>query len=225
MPYIPSEDRPTLDQRVDKLADEISSRLIEMNKTAHISVLYEESMATIVETLYSLEIGKSAGEAKTPSEDLAHEIFKISRKHGYDCPWLGELNYSLTRLIQLVPRKMVEKGKWKDEFRYWIFAQTCGALEKVALRMHAHLTTPGHAYILNGMIGALFDIKDEYKRRVNSAYEAVQIRKSGDCYDGPYRTELEDIKDNGGEVVGYREIMKDFRDSTAKPSPQEKHEE
>ena len=35
------------------------------------------------------------------------------------------------------------------------------------------------------------DIKDEYKRRVNSAYEAAQILKSGDCYDYvPFRTQL-----------------------------------
>ena len=209
MPYISQADRPALDKTVDALADELSNKLIKINKTAHISMLYEGSMLEIVETLYKLEIGGKL-KPKTTEQSLAATIFEISKAHDYDCPWLGELNYSMTRLIQLVPRKMVEKGKWKDEFRYWIFAQTAGALEKTALRINKRLTLEKHAYILNGIIGALIDIKDEYKRRVNTAYEAVQIRKSGDCYDGPYHTELRDEKDASNNTVGYTEIMKDY---------------
>ncbi len=211
MPYIPQADRPALDKTVDILADELSNKLIKINKTAHISVLYEDSLMKVIETLYKLEIGGKLKKLKTTEQSLAETIFEIAKEHDYDCPWLGELNYSITRLIQLVPRKMVEKGKWKDEFRYWIFAQTSGALEKAALKINKQLTLEKHAYILNGIIGALIDIKDEYKRRVNTAYEAVQIRKSGDCYDGPYHTELKDEKDASNNLIGYTEIMKDYR--------------
>ncbi len=45
-------------------------------------------------------------------------------------------------------------------------------------------------------------MKDEYKRRANTAYEAAQIKKPGDCYDAPYHTELIDIKNENGKVIG-----------------------
>ena len=66
-------------------------------------------------------------------------------------------------------------------------------------------------WIFDGFVGVLEDVKDEYKRRVNTAYEAVQIKKSGDCYDTPYHTELVDVKDKDGNVVGWQEVMKDYR--------------
>ncbi|MGC8516874.1 MAG: DUF6899 family protein, partial [Candidatus Acidifodinimicrobium sp.] len=66
-------------------------------------------------------------------------------------------------------------------------------------------------WIFDGIVGVLEDIKDEYKRRVNTAYEAVQIKKSGDCYDTPYHTELIDIKDSNGNIIGWQEVMKDYR--------------
>ncbi len=203
MPYIPQEDRPLLDEKVSALADRIASELAEMKGTAHISVLYERSILSIVNTLYRLQIGKKGSIPKSTEDALAHAMFEISKKHDYDCPWLGELNYSLTRLIQLVPRKMVEKGAWKEELRYYIFAQTCGALERSALQMHKKITNKAHSYIINGMVGALFDIKDEYKRRVNTAYEIIQIQKSGDCYDGPFHTELEEVVDKYHKGTGY----------------------
>lgn len=211
MPYIPAAERPELETLVNRLADEIVAKLVKDKLTAHISVLYEESILKIIDNLYGFEIGKKTGNPTSTEQEVAIKAFELSRHRDYDCPWLGELDYSLTRLIQLVPRKMEEKGAWEDELRYWIFAQTCGALERVVFNVSKRISLPDHAYILNGVIGAVLDTKDEYKRRVGSAYEAVQIRKSGDCYDGAYRTELEDVKDADGNVIGYSEIMKDFR--------------
>ena len=58
----------------------------------------------------------------------------------------------------------------------------------------------------NGLAGVFEDVKDEYKRRVNTAYEAAQIIKSGDCYEAtPYHTRLMPIEHNG--VHGFFEIM------------------
>jgi hypothetical protein len=212
MPYIPKKDRPRLDVRVNDLAEEIVSELIKIKGTGEVAAFYEKSFITIYEVLYALETDKNI-KFDSRAKLLAKEMFDIGMSRDHRPAWLGEMNYSITRLIQIVPRKMVERGVWKDEFRYWIFAQTAGALERAALEINKQNIDEKLTYILNGMVGSLFDIKDEYKRRVSSAYEAVQIRKSGDCYDGPYHTELEDIKDAGGKIIGYREIMKEYGQS------------
>ena len=113
-------------------------------------------------------------------EKLANAICDVSIPYKYDGAFLGELNYSITRLIQRIPQLMVDKGFFKSALRYWIYA---------------------------GIAGVLIDIKDEYKRRVNTSYEAAQIVKSGDCYDTPYYTKLVEIIDQIGKVVGYQEVM------------------
>jgi hypothetical protein len=210
MPYIPQADRPRLDVKVNELAEEIASELVKINGTGEIATFYEKSFLAIYDILYDLETNKKV-KLDSKAKLLANEMFDISKARDHRPSWLGEMNYSITRLIQIVPRKMVEKGAWKEEFRYWLFAQTVGALERAALEINKKKIDEKLTYILNGMVGSLFDIKDEYKRRVNTAYEALQIRKSGDCYDAPYHTELEDIKNSNGDTAGYREIMKDFR--------------
>ena len=213
MPYIPEKDRPRLDVRINDLAEEIVAELIKINGTGEIAAFYEKRFTMIYDVLYALETGKNI-KFDSKTELLAKEMFDIGMSRDHRPAWLGEMNYSITRLIQVVPRKMVEKGAWKDEFRYWVFAQTAGALERAALEINKKKVDEKLTYILNGMVGSLFDIKDEYKRRVSSAYEAVQIRKSGDCYDGPYHTELEDVKDADGKTIGYRETMKDYGQHT-----------
>jgi hypothetical protein len=61
-------------------------------------------------------------------------------------------------------------------------------------------------WISNGIAGVFEDVKDEYKRRVNTAYEALQIRKSGDCYDkSPFRTQLVEFEASG--TKGWIEVM------------------
>ncbi len=211
MPYIPEGDRPSLDKKVNDLAEEISENLIKINGTGEIATFYEKSIIEIFNVLYNLELGKKNLKLDTKPKILGNEMFEVAKGHDHRPSWLGEMNYSITRLIQLVPRKMVQKGAWKEEFRYWVFAQTVGALERAALEINKKNIQDNLTYVLNGMVGSLFDIKDEYKRRVNTAYEAIQIRKSGDCYDGPYHTELIDVKDQHGNTTGWQEIMKDYR--------------
>jgi len=212
MPYIPKEERPAIDAKVEALAEEISEALGRggANKETEVSVHYRRSFLAVARTLLLLEKGRTLRGAPGPAKSLALEVFsggQQSGSSGHKGSWLGRLNYALTRLIQVVPRKMVDKGFWKEEFRYWLYAQTVGALVRSAMEIHAQ----GDDWATDGIVGVLFDVKDEYKRRVNSAYEAFQIRKAGDCYTTRYRTELSEVKDAAsGSVVGYSEIMKDF---------------
>lgn len=210
MPYVSKDDRPFLDKKVEPLAEELASTLAdEMNRDTDLSTCYKTVFKTVAGTLHDLELKKNAEHGpESRAEELAHEIFGVAKKYGYRGAWLGELNYSMTRLIQVVPRKMVEKGVWKEELRYWLYAQTVGALERAALDVHQN---GADDWITDGLVGVLIDVKDEYKRRVNTAYEAVQIKKSGDCYDAPFHTELVEVKDEKGDVKGYQEVMKDFR--------------
>lgn len=121
------------------------------------------------------------------AKNLADGIAKVSKKYAYDGAFVGELNYSLTRLIQHLPRSLQEIQGFKSELRYWIYAS---------------------------IVGVLVDVKDEYKRRVNTAYEAAQIEKSGDCYDTPYYTRLIDVVNEAGEKIGTTEIQLKRSDST-----------
>jgi hypothetical protein len=208
MPYISAEERPAIDKRVEALAEEVSGALArEENKDTEISVHYRETFVAIARGLLQLERGKKA-KGPIHVRNLTVEVFgEAGEASGDRGAWLGRLNYALTRLIQVVPEKMVEKGSWKEEFRYWVYAMTVGALARSAMEVHA---LEGEGWCADGLVGVLVDVKDEYKRRVNAAYEAVQIIKAGDCYTTRYRTELSEIKDAAGRVVGYSDVMKDF---------------
>lgn len=122
-----------------------------------------------------------------PVKDLADAIAEVSSRHGYDAAFAGELNYSLTRLAQEIPRSLIATGQLKEELRYW----------QQPL-----------------IYGVLFDVAFEHKRRVNVPYEAAQILKSGDCYDTPYYTRLVEVVTEDGKVVGHQEIMLKRSDST-----------
>jgi hypothetical protein len=111
---------------------------------------------------------------------LAKAIAKVSARHGYEAAFAGELNYSLTRLIQEIPRELIAAGQIKEELRYWLQPLLYGVLLDVAL---------------------------EHKRRVNVAYEAEQIIKSGDCYDTPYYSRLVEVIDGMNNHVGWQEIL------------------
>jgi hypothetical protein len=210
MPYIPAEDRPVLDRAVNALADDIVVKLVSRNGDTDISTIYRNAFLEIGNTIISMEM-RSGRRHNTPAERLGAEIFKAGEKYRYNGAWLGELNYSITRLIQAVPRKMVEKSNWKDELRYWLYAQTVGSLVQAVSRFQSINPPARKEWVIDGIVGVLVDIKDEYKRRVNTAYEAVQIKKSGDVYTTPFMTELIDIKNSKGEVVGWQEVMKDRR--------------
>ena len=113
-------------------------------------------------------------------ENLARAIADVCKRHNYEGAFAGELNYALTRLLQELPRELIAAGQIKEELRYWIQPLFFGVLLDVAL---------------------------EYKRRVNIAYEAEQIIKSGDCYDTPYYTKLVEVVDDRGNHIGYQEVM------------------
>lgn len=208
MPYISADERPAIDKVVEALAEEVSGALArEENKDTEISIHYRQAFAAVGRALLRLERGEKAN-APSPLRNLAVEVFGEAGEGSKDRgAWLGRLNYALTRLIQVVPQKMVQKGVWKEEFRYWVYAQTVGALTRSAIDIH---TLEGEGWPVDGLVGVLVDVKDEYKRRVNAAYESVQIRKAGDCYTTRYRTELSEVKDAAGRVVGYSDVMKDY---------------
>ena len=137
------------------------------------------------------------------AQQLAATIVEAARGYGVQGGWTGELNYAITMLIQLVPYEMCRRKAWEESLRYWIYAETVGALTRTAYDLHGRT---GDDFIGNGLTGVFEDIKDEYKRRVNSAYEAAQILKSGDCYDYvPFRTRLVAATVDG--VSGYQEVM------------------
>ncbi len=209
MPYIAAADRPPIDAKVEALADELASRLTdEMNGDTEVSVCYREVVSRVAGMLRALQEGQKR-EARDNAERLASEIFTGAEKLGHRGAWLGGLDYALTRLIQALPVRMVEKKVWRDEFRFWVYAQTAGALERAAMAIHS---SDKDDWVSDALVGVLMDVKDEYKRRVNSAYEALQIRRSGDCYTTKYRTELVEVKDASGDLIGYGEVTRELRD-------------
>ena len=216
MPYVAKKDREILDNFIDKLSEYIISELTKGKKTAEISIVYRHTIKKMANTILELEKTpleqrKAMYDSKNdPAEIMGAKIVQVADSYGYKADFDGELNYSITRLIQTVPKKMAEKGEWKEPFRYWVYAQTVGALTRSALDINRMETDPKNEWIIDGIVGTLFDIKDEYKRRVNTAYEAVQIERNGDCYDTPYRTELKKVDG------GYQEVMKDYRDMLSK---------
>ena len=118
---------------------------------------------------------------------LAKAIAEVCKRHGYDGAFAGELNYSLTRLLQELPRELIAAGQWKEEMRYWF--QPC-------------------------FFGVLQDVALEYKVRVNRAYEDYQIVLSGDCYDAPYYTKAVEVVDVNGVHVGYTHVSTKRSDET-----------
>ena len=118
---------------------------------------------------------------------------------------MGELNYAMTRFVQRVPQIKVANNSWTQELRYWLYARTVSAL----------IYASRHTEDLDlGIDGVFEDIKDEYKRRVNTSYEAAQILKSGDCYDTPYYTRLVEVVDEDGNLIGHMEVMLKRGDET-----------
>jgi hypothetical protein len=202
MPYIPPKNRPPINKCVDALADEVASTLASKGVTAEVSEHYRTAFVDICSFIARLEQQPNA-KPSTKAQELASSIVEAAKAYQQKGGWQGELNYAITILIQAVPFKMVEKGAWTDHLRYWLYAQTVGALVRTSYDMHASY---GNGWIGNGLAGVFEDVKDEYKRRVNTAYEAAQILKSGDCFDmTSFRTQL--VEQTIGGVKGYQEVM------------------
>lgn len=214
MPYIPPHNRPPIDAKVAVLADAIVTRLLGRGETAEMSVHYRAAFRDIAAYIAAAEAGRASAPAD-PAQALAAAILAAAAGYRQRGAWAGELNYALTMLIQKVPYLAYERGEWSEPLRYWIYAQTVGALTRAAYEVHA--TAPDD-YVGNALAGVFEDVKDEYKRRVNTAYEAAQITKSGDCYDlVPYRTELTPFEHGG--VAGFIEIQLPYRDPKTKGQP------
>jgi len=202
MPYVPSlktqppqEDREILDPLIDDLAKYVAVRVI-----SNFSLIskYVTVFEDIINVLKGSVLSKKTIRSPTmPAKELAIAIFEVAEKYEYEGAFLGELNYAITRLIQRVPQMKVQRNEWKEELRYWLYAATVEAL----------LFAKDYASQFEiGIAGVFEDIKDEYKWRVNRAYEAAQIIKSGDCYDTPYYTRLVSVFDENGKHVGYMDI-------------------
>ena len=202
MPYISAANRPAIDEKVVALADEIATAMIQQQQTAEISTHYRRAFLEIAAFIATTESGATSKPANR-AQELAATIVETARGSGVLGGWTGELNYAITMLIQHVPHQMRMRKAWDESLRYWIYAQTVGGLTRTAYDLHVRT---GDDYVGNGLTGVFEDIKDEYKRRVNTAYEAAQIRKNGDCYDlAPFRTRL--VVAEVDDVAGYQEVM------------------
>lgn len=208
MPYVPSkktdgksQDRNIIDAAVEAWAQ---AAVLRIGKNFSLIREYSRSFMKVAKKLkdYSRRGGVAAGDGVVaggdPETGVAAAIYGLGEGYGYEGAFLGELNYAITRFIQRVPQIKVQQGEWKDEIRYWLYAATVEALTLAADKTKDFEI---------GVGGVFVDIKDEYKRRVNTAYEAAQIVKSGDCYDTPYYTRLIEIRNTRGELIGYQEIM------------------
>lgn len=207
MPYVPSmktdgksTDRIVIDAALAPLVKGVAA---EITNNFSLRKIYRRVFVETACHLRKMLMRKKLNRNKDDTElmwDLAQGILMTGAKYGYEGAYLGEFNYAFTRFIQLVPQEKVKRGDWqeKDELRYWLYAETV-----TALRQAANCTEN----LDIGVDGVFLDIKDEYKRRVNVAYEAAQILKSGDCYDTPYYTRLVEVVSTFGTPIGHLEIM------------------
>ncbi len=200
MPYVPSKktDGKSTDREVLDAAVEISAQKAAAEFTTNLSILeiYMRLFASTAANVRDLLHGQPASYEEGAA--LARAIHETGARYDYEGAYLGELNYAITRFIQRVPQILVREGKWKQELRYWYNARIFEALYQAA---HAAAKYPC------GIAGVFLDIALEYKVRVNSAYEAAQIVKSGDCYDAPYYTRLVEVVDGRGKRIGFQHIM------------------
>ncbi len=202
MPYVPSEktfppaeDRKVIDKALEPLAQRVAKAIV---KNSDLRREYRRVFVWVTKDLYTI-LNKPNAVSRGLEWDLAKAIYETGTKYDYECAELGEFNYAITRFIQRVPQIKVARGDWKDtdELRYWLYANTISAL----------VYASRHTEDLDvGLDGVFIDIKDEYKWRVNRAYEAAQIIKSGDCYDTPFYTRLVELVDENGKVIGHTDI-------------------
>lgn len=183
MPYVKESHRKKLDPMLDLVSDEIVEAASLLEKPQQIGQVYFSTFFEVCRLVKELVTGVPSSSSSKNSQRLAKLIFETGTEDGSF--WAGDLNYVLTRIIQIVPRKLVEKRKWEKEFRYWTYAVTAGALERTALAI-SYESSPKkeeESWLNVVLVGVLLDIKDEYKRRVNVPYEIEQQKANGDCYD------------------------------------------
>jgi hypothetical protein len=201
MPYVPSEksepkgcDRDQLERPIEDLAQK-AAEMIADNKS--VVEVFTKLRLGVCAFLRRFANGEKIPHEDSPEYNLSWHIWFLGNEiHAYDGAYLGELNYSVTRFLQRVPKIMVEKGKWreKDEIRYWLCARDAEVLGYI--REFAR-------HWRHGISGVFGNIDSEYYRRVVAAYEDYQIIKSGDCFDAPYYTKLVEVVSEDGEHIGY----------------------
>ena len=182
MPYVKETHRNKLDPLLQIVSDELAASATSLVKPQQIGQIYFSTFLDISRSVKDLASGNEFRSASKSSQGVAKAIFEASAEDGSF--WAGDLNYSLTRIIQIVPKILVEEKKWDKEFRYWTYAVTAGALERTALAITQESSIKKEQDWLDvALVGVLLDIKDEYKRRVNVPYEEEQKKINGDCYD------------------------------------------
>ena len=225
MPYVEKADRQRLDAYITAEAEDIVRRLSGKSggssggqQDRDLCELYKHDLIEMAEAVIGRERGMDEPPL-TPAQRLGQQLFDVAKRKGGSIrvDWLGNLNYVVTRLIQIVPRMLVTKDMRESEFTHALYLLTSSAIEQTALEIRTRRLPPNIEWVLDGLVGVLFDIKDEYKRRVDIAYEAVRIKSLGDSYDTPFRTEVVEVTSGNGNK-GYQEIMMDFRGVTQKKS-------
>jgi hypothetical protein len=200
MPYISPQARPAIDEEVEKLASVIVNKLQREANPIKVSEFYFNTFQNISKGLCHFVAYDKEYDNYRDEYPLIYLLLGDDRRSG---AWLGNLNYALTTLIQAVPYKMYKLGIWKEALRYWLYAETVGALVQAGLEINKSFPPN---WVSSGLVGVLEDVKDEYKRRVNVPYEAEQILKSGDCYDkSPFRTKVVETTIEG--ITGRIEVM------------------
>ncbi len=197
MPYVPSEktippanDRKVIDAALEPLAQKVAA---EITNNSSLRRIYQLVFIGVASDLQCFLWKEPVTVSSYLKWELAKAIYRAGTKYEYEGAYLGEFNYAFTRFIQRVPQIKVERGDWKDEFRYWLYSETVSAL----------ISASRHTESLNiGVDGVFVDIKDEYKWRVRS-YETAQILKSGDCYDTPYYNKPVEVVDESGGLIGH----------------------
>ena len=197
MPYISnketdgkSSDREIIDTTLEPLAQKIA---VEITNNFSLRRIYQCVFIEVASSLQCFLWKKPIAFSGYLKWELAKAIHRIGARECYEGAYLGAFNYAITRFIQRVPQIKVERGDWKDEFRYWLYSETVSAL----------ISASRHTESLNiGVDGVFVDIKDEYKWRVRS-YETAQILKSGDCYDTPYYNKPVEVVDESGGLIGH----------------------
>lgn len=201
MPYVPSKktDGKSTDREVINAALALLVEIVVAEITNNFSLrpIYERIFTqTAFDLRDLLKSPRITGKGLT--WNLAKAIFETGAKYGYEGAYLSEFNYAFTTFIQIVPWEKVRRGDWKDELRYWLYAETVTALR------HAEKQTES---LDIGVDGVFRDIKDEYKWEVNRSYEIAQILKSGHCYFAPYYNRVVEVVDEDGNHVGHIEVM------------------
>lgn len=183
MPYIKQEQRKVLDPHIEDWCKEIVSRV---EKLQDISDIYTRFFGLIAEDLVHLCNNHNVERICL----LAHEIFRFNDKN---CGFLGPLNYCITKMIQIVPKKLVEQHIIDKELSYSLYALTVDALINIVDEISSGF----------GIKGVFEDIKDEYKARVGRPYESEKIKENGDCFETIYNNYLTKIYDNDDNFIGY----------------------